>query len=180
MTSHCPILLMCYLPVLKSSQTAKPGQKSLSLSLSQSMISLKFINTSIIKLFCFCFLRYIEYNTRSLDCFKAYSSKIPRFLKNKPRMLVEQCVKRIPPNETNNKKDWLKCRELVKTIQSSLMNLCGLDLGNLVQQLQQVAYEMKNIESKDDDLPILKPPRQRQKLANSRSSKSGKTQFYKL
>lgn len=47
--------------------------------------------------------------------------------------------------EHSNKKDWLKCRELVKTIQSSLMNLCGLDLRNLVQQLQQVAYEMKNI-----------------------------------
>lgn len=66
--------------------------------------------------------------------------------------------------EHSNKKDWLKCRELIKTIQSSLMNLCGLDLGNLVQQLQQVAYEMKNIEPKDDDLPILKPPRQRKKL----------------
>ena len=40
---------------------------------------------------------YIEYNARSLDCVKAYAKHIPSFLKNRPKMFVDHCIKRIPP-----------------------------------------------------------------------------------
>lgn len=79
--------------------------------------------------------------------------------------------------ELSNKKDWLKCRELVKSIQRGLMNSCGLNVSNIVQQLQQVAKEVKNIEPKDNDLPVLNPPRRRQNLADTNTSKPSKTNF---
>lgn len=42
-------------------------------------------------------MRYIQYNARSLDSCKAFITSIPSVLKNRPRMLVEHCVKRMPP-----------------------------------------------------------------------------------
>lgn len=61
----------------------------------------------------------------------------------------------------SNTKDWLQCRELVKQIQGSIMNVCGLNISNIVQQLKQVANVLKEIEPKDDDLPVIMTPKRK-------------------
>jgi hypothetical protein len=229
--------------------------------------------------FCFSF-SYIDYNARSLETIKAYASTVPRFLKNKPRMLVDHCIKRIPPHvemagvediqhcmegkfqvkslnsdnvydvnlysqhpccscpdwqkhrlpckhmlaafhhfpawdwdflpseyrdnplfnldfellnqlqdisptlqcpaeivttqqleRVQRKKkrlleepgittptaDWEKCMELIKTIQNRVMNSSEQDLSGIVVQLQQVADDLKKIQPKDDNLPVILP-----------------------
>ena len=55
-----------------------------------------------------------------------------------------------------NIKEWNLCRELLKTIQSSLMNVCGQNIRTIYNQLQQVAETLKRIEPKEDNLPLLK------------------------
>ena len=324
-TNHCQTLLI--FSSIKSSQTARTGSSpplSLSLSLSLSLKSRSRLNSltvlsavlfdfiNFLNLAIILFYRYIEYNARSLDCVKAYHSSIPSFLKNKPRMLVDHCLKRIPPHvqpipeeniqqksagkfqlksvdsantydidlcspcpccscydwqryhlpckhmlavfhhfpswdweflpseyrdaphfnldleildsfqntkpstpskviehiekskqqtpstkiqrlttgkphkaslspssveELSNKKDWLKCRELVKSIQRGLMNLCGINVSNILDQLQQVASAVKNIEPKDNDLPVLNPPKRRQNPVGTCRSKPSETNF---
>ncbi|XP_062585887.1 uncharacterized protein LOC134247563, partial [Saccostrea cucullata] len=44
---------------------------------------------------------YLNYNIQSFEFCKKYSSSVPKFLHNKPRMLVEHCIKRIPPEIQN-------------------------------------------------------------------------------
>nr|XP_022298783.1 uncharacterized protein LOC111107733 [Crassostrea virginica] len=44
---------------------------------------------------------YITYNIQSLEFCKKYSTSVPTFLHNRPRMLVEHCIKRIPPEVQN-------------------------------------------------------------------------------
>lgn len=61
----------------------------------------------------------------------------------------------------SNTKDWLQCRELVKQIQGSIMNVCGLNISNIVQQLKQVANVLKEIEPTDDDLPVIMTPKRK-------------------
>lgn len=41
--------------------------------------------------------RYVKNNVLSLEQSKSYSHHLPEFLKGKPKMFVEHCVKRMPP-----------------------------------------------------------------------------------
>lgn len=41
------------------------------------------------------------------------------------------------------------------------MSSWGLNVSNIVDQLQHVALTVKNIEPKDNDLPALNPPKRR-------------------
>lgn len=50
---------------------------------------------------------------------------------------------------------------MVKQIQGSIMNVCGLNISNIVQQLKQVANVLKEIEPKDDDLPVIMTPKRK-------------------
>lgn len=47
------------------------------------------------------YFSYITYNIQSLEFCKKYSTSVPTFLHNRPRMLVEHCIKRIPPEVQN-------------------------------------------------------------------------------
>ncbi|XP_048777949.2 uncharacterized protein LOC125679921 isoform X1 [Ostrea edulis] len=71
--------------------------------------------------------------------------------------------------------DWQTCRELIKVIQSRVMNSCGQDLSNIVEQLQQVADELKEIEPKDDDLPVIQPLKRKRVSDPNKYGKRKKT-----
>lgn len=42
--------------------------------------------------------RYKSYNVQSLDICRRYHNEIPEFLHNKPKMFIEHCLQRLPPN----------------------------------------------------------------------------------
>jgi hypothetical protein len=42
-------------------------------------------------------IRYVEYNVKSMDMCRRYSTDVPVFLQNRPRMFLEHCIQRLPP-----------------------------------------------------------------------------------
>ena len=48
-------------------------------------------------LYCCCY-RYLENNIRCLETVRAYDDTVPEFLRNRPRRLVNHCIRRLPPS----------------------------------------------------------------------------------
>jgi hypothetical protein len=72
---------------------------------------------------------------------------------------VQKKKKRLPkePGVTPPAADWEKCMELIKTIQNRVMNSSEQDLSGIVVQLQKVADDLKEVQPKDDNLPVIRP-----------------------
>ncbi|CAB4019209.1 Calcium-responsive transcription factor, partial [Paramuricea clavata] len=51
------------------------------------------------ELFSFLYCRYLELNTRCSDQYRRYNTNVPKYLHNKPRQLLENCMKRITSAE---------------------------------------------------------------------------------
>lgn len=52
-------------------------------------------------LYFFLYSRYIEYNVKSLEICRKYHHTVPRYLQNRPKLFVQHCMERLPPNCTH-------------------------------------------------------------------------------